>query len=236
MSVHCWKLSPSDFTFLWEECKRCFFLKVVAGYHRPPGIMPGIFSTIDSRMKQFYVGRRTEEVSRDLPPGIVRYADQWVESQPITFRNRNSSCFIRGKLDAVVGFDDCTYGVVDFKTTDPRAEHVPLYSRQLHAYAFCLENASRTGFSLGPITKLGLLVFEPSAYEQERCGSALLSGEVTWVEIARDEDSFLDFIEEVLSVLELPLPPMANPGCKWCEYHRLLSNAGNFSNDDASVI
>lgn len=43
---HSWKLSPSDFAFLWEECKRCFYLKVVNGIQRPPLIMPKIFMTL----------------------------------------------------------------------------------------------------------------------------------------------------------------------------------------------
>jgi len=29
------KLSPSDFAFLWEQCKRCFYLKVVHGIRQP---------------------------------------------------------------------------------------------------------------------------------------------------------------------------------------------------------
>ena len=42
-----WKLSPSDFAFLWEECKRCFYLKVARGFYRPRTPFPGIFSVID---------------------------------------------------------------------------------------------------------------------------------------------------------------------------------------------
>ena len=29
------RLSPSDFAFLWEQCKRCFYLKVVHGIRQP---------------------------------------------------------------------------------------------------------------------------------------------------------------------------------------------------------
>ena len=35
MSNRAWKLSPSDFAFLWQECKRCFYLKNVTGFQRP---------------------------------------------------------------------------------------------------------------------------------------------------------------------------------------------------------
>ncbi len=30
------KLSPGDLTFLWDECPRCFYLKVIMGINRPP--------------------------------------------------------------------------------------------------------------------------------------------------------------------------------------------------------
>ena len=56
--VHNWKLSPSDFAFLWEECRRCFYLKVVSDFKRPSTPMPKIFTTIDQLMKQRFAGRR----------------------------------------------------------------------------------------------------------------------------------------------------------------------------------
>ena len=46
-----WTLSPSNFAFLWEECKRCFYLKIVSGVRRPGGPMPKIFTIIDAQMK-----------------------------------------------------------------------------------------------------------------------------------------------------------------------------------------
>ena len=45
------KISPSDLTFLWDECPRCFWRKYRLGVRRPFGIMPGIFSRIDSALK-----------------------------------------------------------------------------------------------------------------------------------------------------------------------------------------
>jgi hypothetical protein len=48
-----WKLSPSDFAFLWEECQRCFYLKVVRQFYRPWSPMPKIFTKIDGIMKRY---------------------------------------------------------------------------------------------------------------------------------------------------------------------------------------
>ena len=49
-----WILNPSDFAFLWEECKRCFYLKIVSGFRRPGGPMPKIFNIIDEQMKTHF--------------------------------------------------------------------------------------------------------------------------------------------------------------------------------------
>jgi hypothetical protein len=60
MSKNNFKLTPSDFAFLWEECKRCFYLKVVHGFQRPFGAFPKIFTIIDAQMKNYYSDMRTE--------------------------------------------------------------------------------------------------------------------------------------------------------------------------------
>ena len=118
------KLSPSELTFLWSECPRCFYLKVARGINRPPSAMPAIFQRIDRLMKGFFQGKPTEEITPSLPPGHVRFADNWVESVPISFPGRQAQAYIRGKFDSVVEFAGGGYGVVDFKTTEPRVEHM----------------------------------------------------------------------------------------------------------------
>ena len=160
--TRCWKLSPSDFAFLWEECKRCFYLKVVCQFARPRSPMPKIFTQIDLLMKQYFSGKSTTDIAPTLPPGVVGFGEQWVESQPISLPDHTSTCFIRGKFDTVVRFEDGSYGVIDFKTSESRSEHVPLYSRQLHAYAYALENAAPGKLQLSPVSRLGLLCVEPS--------------------------------------------------------------------------
>ncbi len=218
MTDRVWKLSPSDFAFLWEECKRCFYLKVVRGFDRPRGIMPKIFTMIDREMKTYFGGKSTAEFAPGLPPGMVSHSDEWVESEAIPFRGPTSRCFLRGKLDTVIRFESGEYAVIDFKTSETKAEHVPLYGRQLHAYAYALEHPAREKLSLNPVTRLGLLVFEPDAFARGQKSKAALSGGLTWVEIKRNDREFLDFLGEVLSVLNLPEPPEASPSCEWCAY------------------
>jgi CRISPR/Cas system-associated exonuclease Cas4 (RecB family) len=190
------------------------------GFKRPPPVMPKIFTLIDSEMKKFYSHKRTEEIATGMPLGVVAHGERWVESQPLTIPGFSSTCFIKGKFDTIVTLDDGTYGVVDFKTSRRKSEHIPLYSRQLHAYAYALEHPAGRGFAANPVTQLGLLVFEPSQYTQGRTGRVGFAGEVSWLPVPRDDAKFMEFLAQVLTVLESPEPPPASPNCEWCKYRQ----------------
>lgn len=212
-----WKLSPSDFAFLWEECRRCFYLKVARGLTRPRMPVPKIFTIIDLQMKREYTGSRTERISEGMPPGGVAFDERWVESIPIAISGRASTCYIKGKFDTVLKLDNGTYAVVDFKTSQTKPEHVSLYGRQLHAYAYALEHPAPKNFGLAPVSVLGLVVFEPQSYTHHD-GTANLSGLVSWIEVPRNDEEFMAFLSQILSVLEAPEPPNPHPYCKWCMY------------------
>ena len=60
-------------------------------------------------------------------------------SKAISISGRSSTCYFRDRLDTLLKLDDGAYSVVDFKTLKRKSEHIPLYARQLHAYALALE-------------------------------------------------------------------------------------------------
>jgi hypothetical protein len=212
------KLSPSDLTFLWDECPRCFYLKVARGFNRPRTPFPSIFTRIDGLMKSFFQDRLTSELAPELPPGRVHSGDKWVQSTLIHLPGRSAACYLRGKFDTAVEFDDGSFGVVDFKTSEPKPQHAEFYGRQLHAYAYALEHPAAGKFTLSPITRLGLLVVEPNDMDRVADGRIAYLGAVTWVEIPYNEAGFLEFIEEVLALLEAPEPPPPAEKCGWCQY------------------
>src|SRR5439155_7747883 len=142
----------------------CFYLKVMKGFRRPSSPMPKIFTNIDLQMKQCFAGKRTTLAVPTLPAGVFEYSEKWVQSTPIVVPGHASQCVIRGKFDNAIKFDDGSYGLDDFKTSSRNSEHVPLYSRQLHAYTYAVENAAPGCLSLKPISRLGLLVFEPGMF------------------------------------------------------------------------
>ncbi len=219
-----YKLSPSDLTFSYESCKRCYYQKVVNNIAQPSIPLPSIFSKIASLLKNHYDGKPTSELHVNLPPGVVSHGEKHVRSQIIQLPNHKSTCYINGRFDIVISFDDGSYGVIDFKTSNPSSESADLYSRQLHAYAYALEHAAPGKLSLSPVTKLGLLYFYPDSVSQQNIDRLSYEADITWVEIKKDEDDFLGFIDKVLDVLEIPEAPVPSPNCQWCNYISKLND------------
>jgi hypothetical protein len=212
-----WKLSPSDLTFLYDECPRCFWLKVAGNLPRPRTPFPKVFTLLDIQTKRFFEGKRTEKIASGLRPGRVAFGDRWVRSGPIHVPSHPKPVFIAGRFDSAFRFDDGTYGVVDFKTTNPKDGHIPLYGRQLHAYAHALEHAASGNLVLAPVSQLGLLCAEPVSMIPVKAGVAYKAA-LHWIEVERDDESFLKFLSQVLDILERPAPPEAAVGCPFCAY------------------
>ncbi len=212
------RLSPSDLTFLYDGCKRCFYLKVVHGIAQPSAPLPSIFSQIASLLKNHYHGKHTSELHAALPPGTISYGERWVKSQAIRLPHRRVACYISGRFDIAVSFEDGTYAVIDFKTGNPDSEWGAVYGRQLHAYAYCLEHPAPNALALSPVSRLGLLYFYPSAISQHCLERVSYEADVTWIEIEKDEEGFLAFLDEALHLLESPDPPEPSSTCQWCNY------------------
>jgi len=217
-----YKLSPSDLTFSYEGCKRCFYLKVVNGIAQPSIPLPSIFSKIAGLLKDHYDGKPTSELHVDLPSGVVSLGEKYVRSEVIKISGHNATCYINGRFDIVLSFDDGTYGVIDFKTSKPSRDSAWMYSHQLHAYAYALEHPASGKLALSPVTKLGLLYFYPDNVNQQNIERLSYEAEITWIEIEKDEEGFLNFIDGVLDVLELPEAPEHSPNCQWCSYFSRL--------------
>ena len=217
------RLSPSDFAFLWEQCKRCFYLKVQQNIRQPSMPMAAIFKRLESLQMGFYNGKRTTEVLPSLPPGTFRCGERIVESEPGLVDGR-PEWFIYGKIDSLIEFDDGSWGILDFKTTTVSPEKGVLYGRQLHAYAYAFENPAKeprilkqNAQGLSPISKLGILCFEPLELLLEKPGRQAYKGQVEWIEIPRNPYAFLGFVSETLKVLKGE-PPAPTADCDWCSY------------------
>ena len=125
-----YNLSPSALTFSWDGCKRCFYLKVKhnIGYS---GLFPGMFGKMGDLTSNYYLDKPSSEISLELPAGIVKFREKWVKSVPIRFPGTTSQCVIKGRFDAIIAFDDGSYGIIDYKTYNASEEKAAFYKRQL---------------------------------------------------------------------------------------------------------
>ena len=220
--MNLYTLSPSDLTFLWDGCKFCFYMKVKHNIvYRGP--FPGMFGKMGDLTSNFYLDKPSSAISPSLPGGIVQYREKWVKSSPIRVNSSSSQCMIRGRFDAIVAFEDGSYGIIDYKTSDASTEKAAFYSRQLSAYAYALENPAPGALKLSPITQMGLFIITPERYELINTNESAFITSTTWLDVTREDASFLEFIEEVMAVLDATRAPLPTEGCPLCNYRQSMA-------------
>ena len=218
-----YKLSPSKFLFGYERCKRCFYLDIRKGLTQP-GTFPSIFSKYDIIHKNSTTGMRTEDICIDIPKGIFFEGpgSKTLESVDIKCEDGNAG-YISGKGDAFLKLDDGSYAVIDFKTTAMSSDKARDYSTQLHAYKYALENNREGKPHLSPITKLGIIVFEPDIDEKMIKTSESSQGiihKTQWFEIPIDEDNFVSYVKKVVKLLSSQDIPHSVESCQFCDYRK----------------
>ena len=207
------KLSPSDFAYLYEECKLCYYLKVKHNIYQPSMPMPGVFSAINSRLQSLLIGKNLRTLSPHLPEALVEKQEGWVESKPVP----DTNVFIKGKYDLLARRPDNSHLLIDLKISQASEDKIDKYQTQLRAYQFALENPAQ-GEPIN-ITKMGLIVMYPDTVAF-KSGTALLDFPPKWLEILPDEDKFLAFARQVSDLLSQPMPQESS-ACKWCQYRHL---------------
>jgi hypothetical protein len=135
---------------------------------------------------------------------------------PSHFQARTQRCAFRGSIDAALHFDDGSYGIIDFKTVNPRDSHVTLYTMQLHAYALAFEQPATEANRMAPVTTLALLCFEPEGMIRLGTDDYAYRARRTWIEVERDDAAFLSIMNLVAGILAEPNPPTAGENCVWC--------------------
>ena len=206
-----YKLSPSDFAYLWNDCKHCFYQKVKNGILLPTIGFPGVFTKMNNLLQNAIMGMNFKEINPDLPSGVIAVSEGYLKSKPIPPAN---DCFISGRFDILSKLDDGNYSLIDFKITDFDEEKVIKYSKQLHGYRFALENPESG--EAKTISKMGLVVVSPQSVEFTK-GEVIFKTTPKWFEVKVDMDSFYTFVSEISQLLNGPVPE-PTPSCNWCQY------------------
>ncbi len=207
-----YKLSPSDFKYLWEDCKYCYYQKVKLGNPPHTGAFPAIFTYMNKLLQDSVMGKNLQEINPDLPSGLVGFQEGFLKSGPIT---GSEDCYISGRYDVLIQLEDGSNAVIDFKITKPDEEQIKKFSSQLHAYKFALENPS-AGKTPVKVSKLGLVSISPDSIEYKD-GKFIFASTPKYHPIEENMENFLNMIKEISTVLngELPRP---TPSCKLCIY------------------
>ena len=220
-----YKLSPSDFKYLWEDCKHCYYQKVKLGVLPHSGAFPAIFTRLNGLLQNSVMGLNLKDIHPELPSGIVDIQEGFLKSIPIPGAE---DCYISGRFDILSKLDDGTYSVIDFKITNPDEDQIRKFSSQLHAYKFALENPTN-GSKPVKISKMGIVSVSPDNIEHVG-GKLVFSASPKWHPIEEDMDNFLNLMKEISTVLNGPLPAESET-CTLCLYRKKFAPQTEAAND-----
>lgn len=205
-----YKLSPSDFAYLYEECKFCYYQKVKNGITFS-GIFPSMFTKINGLLQSSIMGKDIQEIIPELPSGIVTVEEGYLRSKTILGTN----VYLSGRFDIVTKLEDGTYGLIDFKITTPVEEKIlKKYTSQLHAYKYALENPAE-GEKM-KISIMGAVSINPEEMHIEK-GKIIFTNTPTYHEVNEDMDNFIKFMKKISLLLNGPVPPKGDK-CPRCSY------------------
>ncbi|MFQ5860370.1 MAG: PD-(D/E)XK nuclease family protein [Dehalococcoidia bacterium] len=206
-------------------CPRCFWIKLKCERLPFQTPLPGIFSSIDSYLKN--VVRRYYEREQRLPPwfpdiGPVVGQEKVPGYTRFSVTLPRSGATLRGVPDDVFRLEGPRYHIVDYKTSRFTAAQDMLflkYQAQLNVYAYI---GQRTFFS--PVTALSLIYLDPDTNFDfhpnllSRSQSDLMLGftpRLRRVEV--QPDSFVEeLMERAREIDQREVPPHHTTGCPDC--------------------
>jgi hypothetical protein len=183
---------------------------------------PRVFERYHDALQRYFTGRCPSLLCASLPAGRCTSREAWVKSRPITRPALPDLPFyILGRIDHLLEFEDRTVGIADYKTTEIAYVRRAAYARQLHAYAWAIEQAAPGELSVERVSRLGLFCLEPvgmTGYAPGR--SATVELRPMWLEVPRDDDAFGRALDRVLALVASDNLPDPGPACATCTYLR----------------
>ena len=151
------------------------------------------------------MGMNIRELIPELPSGIVAVEEGFLRSIVIP----GTRVYLSGRFDILTRLEDRSYGLIDFKITNPDEEKIlKKYTSQLHAYKFALENPAEG--KPEKISMMGAVSVHPDEMDIEN-GKLRFLATPRYHSVEEDMDKFLKLMKEISDFLNGPEPP---PGRK----------------------
>ena len=214
-------LAPSELDYMPIKCKRCYYLSKVKKISLK-NFPPPVFSNFDVVQQAYFKDKNSSELTTDLPSGKIMQKDKMPGRVVSTVLkdNKGRDFILGGRPDVVIQFDDNSYGIIDFKTTNIKEDKAESYRYQLEAYRyiFTFPGATKTAPTpkLSPISHMGVLQFEPKLLSNHSENNCSIDLEMSYSKLDQDDNKFLDRIEMIIDILQLKEPPPINENCTDC--------------------
>lgn len=216
------KLAPSDFAFLYEDCKKCFYNKISENIKIPSTPFPVIFEKLATVMSADCQGVWLNEKDPNLPDGKIIQSGVWVKSKFVEYPELDYEHFISGKVQHLLEMRDGSHCVVAFKTSEtPKFDK--LYMRQLHAYAYALANPMHKGYAPLNISSIGLIIFDPTvSFTINGDQTADIFGKLEYKPFPYMPEKFEEFMRKFAEILSAKEAPEGNPECPYCQRDEIM--------------
>ena len=216
-------LAPSELDYMPMKCPRCFYLAKIKKISLK-NFPPPVFSNFDIVQQEYFKSKNTSNLSTSLPSGKIMQKNQLpgrVVSSTLK-DNKGREFILGGRPDVVIAFDDQTYGIIDFKTTNIKEDKAESYRYQLEAYRyiFTYPGSIKKGPTpkLSPITHMGVLQFFPNEIFGQNNKGCQLNMEMSYSALKQDDKLFMDRITYILDILTNSSIPNINSNCFDCNF------------------
>ena len=214
------KVSPSDLSFLYDECPRCYYRKTKR--IQPIGFSGAFY--LGNAFDQAAKGALTPEVAREIGCPVTVQAIrklEYVKSVPIAFPHHDIEIVLSGKIDRAYDLDGGGTALVEFKyTSEVKLTRV---SNQLHAYQRCMEYpASDTEIEVHSLGVINWSPYPENSFKIGKGNQLAIVGPMAYTDIPIDRQGFLDFLEGLARIISSPTLP--DPG-RHCEICLVVANA-----------